>query len=267
MLAFKPIYIIMVREFKRFFRQKGRFFSALARPLIWLFVIGSGLAQIVQAPDGFSYKQFIFPGILGMVVLFQSMLSSLSTVYDREFGIVRLLLVAPITKLTVVIGKIASGSFLATTQGVILLILAPFLGIKIGFVQFLSMLIFLILTAIAISSLGMLIATQMNSLENFAGVMNFVIFPMFFLSGGLYPVKLLPRVLQVIVYINPLTYGIDLFKHTLLPEIYRTGRGTDFPMEFDIFMLLLFTTVMASLAVAFFNREGKLVLLGRRPRG
>jgi ABC-2 type transport system permease protein len=263
----KPIYIIMFREFKRFFRQKGRFFSALARPLIWLFVIGSGFAQIVQTSDEFSYKQFIFPGILGMVVLFQSMLSSLSTVYDREFGIVRLMLVAPITKLTVVAGKIASGSLLAVTQGLILLILVPFLGIKIGGIQLLSLLAFLILTALAVSSLGMLIATQMNSLENFAGVMNFVIFPMFFLSGGLYPVKLLPKALQVIVYINPLTYGIDLFKHALLPGPYHTTRGADFPIGFDISMLILFIVVLASLATAMFNREGKLVLLGRKPQG
>lgn len=267
MIAFKPIYIIMFREFKRFFRQKGRFFSALARPLLWLFVIGSGFARIVQTPGDFSYEQFIFPGILGMVVLFQAMLSSLSTVYDREFGIVRLMLVAPITKLTVVVGKIASGSLLAVTQGLILLILAPFLDIKIGLVQLLSMAIFLILTAVAISALGMLIATQMNSLENFAGVMNFVIFPMFFLSGGLYPVKLLPSVLQGIVYINPLTYGIDLFKHALLAGIYHTGMGADFPLALDILMLLLFTFGLTSLATVLFNREGRLILLGRKPKG
>jgi len=268
MPALKPVYIIMVREFKRFFRQKGRFFSALVRPLLWLFVIGPGFSRIVQTPTGdFSYAQFIFPGIIGMVVLFQSMLSSLSTVYDREFGIVRLMLVAPITKLTIVIGKIASGSLLAVTQGLILLALAPLLGIKIGPTQLLSMAIFLVLTAVTISSLGMLIATRMNSLENFAGVMNFVIFPMFFVSGGLYPVKLLPPVLQGIVYINPLTYGIDLFKHALLPGAYHTGMGADFPLQLDILMLLVFTLGMTFLATVLFNREGRLVLLGRRPRG
>jgi ABC-2 type transport system permease protein len=166
-----------------------------------------------------------------------------------------------------VIGKIASGSLLAVTQGLILLVLAPLLGIKIGPMQLLSMAVFLVLTAATISSLGMLIATRMNSLENFAGVMNFVIFPMFFLSGGLYPVKLLPPVLQSIVYINPLTYGIDLFKHALLPGAYHTGMGADFPLQLDTLMLLVFTLGMTFLATVLFNREGRLVLLGRRPRG
>lgn len=263
-LTVKAIYVIIVREFKRFFRQRGRFFSSLARPLLWLFIIGSGMSSIVQPQEIISYRQFMFPGVLGLVVLFSSITSALSTVYDREFGAMRLMLVAPIPRFTIVIGKIISGSVLSVFQGVLLLIWLPIVGIQTGWSQLLQIIAFLIVASLAISSLGMLLATRIDSLENFAGIMNFVVFPMFFLSGGLYPIKRLPEVLQTVIYLNPLTYGIDLFKHVLLGQTAGSSMAAEFPVVVDIGLLLMFTLITLFLATIWFDKEAKLVRLSKR---
>ncbi|MBI3666590.1 MAG: ABC transporter permease [Acidobacteria bacterium] len=253
------VYTIVEREFKRFFRQRGRFLSSLARPLFWLFVVGPGLGRLIRSPGDVAYQQFLFPGVLGIVVLFGSILSSLSTVYDREFGTLRIMLVAPISRLTIVTGKTLSGALLSVAQGWILLVLAPFLGLKIGPAQLLAISLYLFLASIAIASLGMLMTTRIDSLENYSTIMNFVVFPMFFLSGGLYPVKLLPALLRYVVYLNPLTYGIDLFKHALLPAAASGSLGTDISLPLDVSVLVLFTGIAMALATLLFDKEAKLV--------
>ncbi|MBI3988342.1 MAG: ABC transporter permease [candidate division NC10 bacterium] len=264
MLQLKPISIIVLREFKRFFRQKGRLWSSLARPLFWLFVVGPGFDRLLGGEGGISYQQFIFPGVLGIVVLFGAILSSLSTVYDREFGVVRIMLIAPVSRLAIVLGKVVGGTMLAVFQALLLLILVPFLKLPVGPLHLLLLILFLFLTSFAIASLGMLMATRIDSLENFATIMNFVVFPMFFLSGGLYPVKLLPGLLQIVVYFNPLTYGIDLFKHVLLPHAAMTPMGADLPTLVDLATLSLFAVIMLLAATALFDKEAKLVRLSRR---
>ncbi|MFN3476896.1 MAG: ABC transporter permease [Candidatus Methylomirabilales bacterium] len=263
-MSVRAVYIIVVREFKRFFRQRGRLWSSIARPLFWLFVVGPGFDRLLGGQGGIAYQQFLFPGVLGIVVLFGSILSSLSTVYDREFGIVRIMLIAPVSRWIIVLGKVVGGSLLSVFQGLILMALAPFLGLKTGPLQLLSITLFLFLTSSAIASLGMVLATRIDSLENFATIMNFVVFPMFFLSGGLYPVKLLPEGLQALVYLNPLTYGIDLFKHVLLPPAAQTGMGADLPMALDMIVLLAFTLIALSSATLLFDKEAKLVRLAKR---
>ena len=264
MLTVKAMYVIIVREFKRFFRQRGRLFSSLARPLLWLFIIGSGMGRIVQGQEIGSYRQFMFPGVLGLVVLFSSITSALSTVYDREFGAMRLMLVAPVSRLSIVIGKIISGSVLSVFQAVLLLIWLPVVGFQIGWGQLFMLIAFLIVVSLAISSLGMLLATRIDSLENFAAIMNFVVFPMFFLSGGLYPIKRLPQVLQTMIYLNPLTYGIDLFKHALLSQTAGSSMAAEFPVAVDIGVLLIFTLITLFLAAIWFDKEAKLVRLSKR---
>lgn len=264
MIPLRPIQSIVTREFKRFFRQRGRLLSALARPLLWLFILGTGINRIVETPAGVSYLQFLFPGVLGMVVLFSSIHSALSTVYDREFGVMRLILVAPISRLTIVAAKIASGSLLSLFQAAILLCLAPLIGISLGIQQIILLALYVLLTAVTITGVGLLLASRIDSLENFAAIMNFVVFPMFFLSGGLYPVKLLPAGLQWIIYANPLAYGIDLFKHALLPGSPGMALGPDFALTSDIGMLLLFSIMTISAATALFDKEARLVRLATR---
>jgi ABC-2 type transport system permease protein len=262
------ILAVVEREFKRFLRQRGRLLSTFARPLLWLAVIGSGFAALVPEQGGLSYHQYLLPGIFGMVLLFSSMLSALSTVHDREFGPVRMMLIAPLPRGSIVAAKVLSSTLLAIAQGVLLLPLLPLLGLRPGPAALAAFLGALLLTAVALSSLGMLLASRIRSLENFAGVMNLVIFPMFFLSGALYPVFLLPGYLKPLVYLNPLTYGVDLLKHPLLSPAALSGFRGEFPPALDVSVLLGFSLLALAAATFLFGGEehaGR-ILLSETPR-
>jgi ABC-2 type transport system permease protein len=207
----------------------------MARPLIWLFIVGAGFTKIIDTSAHGNYMQFILPGIVGMTILFSSIFSTISVVWDREFGFLREMLVAPISRLTIVIGKLISGTVLSLFQGLALLIVAPFLGISIGIFQILEMACFITLVAFSLTAFGLFIAARLTSLEGFNVIMNFIVLPMFFLSGALYPIKTLPEALRWLTYVNPLTYGVDSFKHALL----KGGEtlGPEFSLTTDIIVV------------------------------
>lgn len=253
MLSYKAIYVIVMREFKRFFRQKGRLIVTMARPLIWLFIVGSGFTRLIDVKSGAQYIQFILPGIVGMTILFSSIFSTISVVWDREFGFLREMLVAPVSRVTIVFGKLLSGTALSVFQGAALLFVAPFLGLELTVQGFFAMLILMFLVALAITSLGLFVASFLASLEGFNVIMNFIVLPMFFLSGALYPVGALPGVMKLFTYINPLCFGVDSFKHVLLP-----GEGTlvaEFPLTLDIIFVALFSVLFTFLASFVFERK------------
>jgi ABC-2 type transport system permease protein len=135
MIQWRPVYVICLREFKKFFREKSRLLGTLARPVLWLFVVGNGMNSLIKPHVGFSYLQFIFPGMIGMTILFSSIFSSISIVWDREFGFMKEMLVAPISRLSIVIGKAISGTLISVAQAVIIMILIPFLGITLTFIR------------------------------------------------------------------------------------------------------------------------------------
>lgn len=255
MFSYKAIYVIVAREFKRFFRQRGRLLVTIARPLLWLFIVGAGLTQLVNIPADISYRQFILPGIVGMTILFSSIFSTISVVWDREFGFLREMLVAPISRVTIVIGKLLSGTSLSLFQGVVLIIIAPVLGITLTLHQFIAMFFLMALISLAITAMGLLIASFLTSLEGFNVVMNFIVLPMFFLSGALYPVNHLPRALHYLTMINPLSYGIDAFKHILFRGV-APPMGAEFPLPLDIVVVGFFSIVMIILASLSFERRG-----------
>jgi ABC-2 type transport system permease protein len=259
---------VSIREFLRFIRQRGRLLSTFARPLLWLVVIGSGFERVVPTEGTVSYKQFLLPGIFGMVLLFSTMLSALATVHDREFGPIRMLLVAPLPRATVVLAKTISAALLGVFQAVLLLPLIWILGLHPSVRSLLQLLGAVLLASIALSSLGMLIASRIRSIENFAGVMNFLMFPMFFLSSALYPAASLPGFLQPFVRADPLTYGIDLMRHPLLNGLYPVNLGSDYTVRFDVLVLAGFTLVLFALASLLFGEEEHLgrVLLTETPR-
>lgn len=254
MIEVNAVYVIVAREFKKFVREKGRLISTLIRPLIWLFLIGGGLSRLISPGSGMitiSYLQFIFPGILGMTILFSSIFSSISIIWDKEFGFMKEILVAPVSRLSIVIGKALSGTVVSMIQAAIILILFPVLGLKLGILQIIETLMVCLVLSFCISSLGIVIATFYESFESFSVIMNFIVMPMFFLSGAMYPVKVLPLMLKIATKINPLTYGIDGLKHTILkrPDIY------DFPIMIDILYLLVSSAIFIIVAGLLFERK------------
>jgi ABC-2 type transport system permease protein len=245
------VYVLMAREFKKFIREKSRLISTLARPLIWLFLVGGGLSKLVSPNAGISYIQFIFPGIIGMTILFSSIFSSISIIWDKEFGMMKEILVAPVSRFSVVIGKSLSGTLISVIQATIILILFPFLGLKLGLLAIINTIAIAILLAFCISSLGIVIASFYESFESFSVIMNFIVMPMFFLSGALYPVNKLPVILKLISRLNPLTYGIDALKHA----IFRDTMIFDFSIAIDIGILLIASAVFVLFAGILFEKK------------
>jgi ABC-2 type transport system permease protein len=253
MFSYKAIYVIVTREFKRFFRQRGRLLVTISRPLLWLFIVGAGFSRLVNIPEDLSYKQFLLPGIIGMTILFSSVFSSISVVWDREFGFLREMLVAPISRTTIVMGKLLSGAALSVLQGMVLLFFSPVLGIRIALTDVFVMFFFIALLSIAITAMGLYIASFLTSLEGFNVIMNFIVLPMFFLSGALYPMNTLPTALHYLTLINPLSYGVDAFKHILFED--GGMLGAEFPIFLDISMLAIFSVIMIMLATRSFERK------------
>ena len=257
MIEGRAIYVITLRELIKLARQKGSLINTFARPVLWLFVVGSGLSQIVNRGGVVSYKQFMFPGIMGMVILFSSIFSSISIVWDREFGFLREILVAPISRLSIVIGKVISGTISSSLQAAVIMLFLPLLGIRVNFSQVLGLLALSFLLAFSLTSLGILIAAHMETFGAFNVIMNLLVMPLFFLSGAIYPVNILPLWLRILSRCNPLTYGIDAFKNVLFARAGIQGHGSlgaEFPLGVDILVVSLFSLVMINLAVASFRK-------------
>jgi ABC-2 type transport system permease protein len=235
------IYVIVAREFKKFIREKSRLISSLARPLLWLFLVGGGLSRLVPEREGVSYIQFIYPGIIGMTVLFSSIFSAISIIWDKEFGYMKEILVAPVSRSSIVLGKALSGTIVSTIQVAMILILFPLLELTLDPLQVAGILLFSFILSFCLCNIGILIAVFYESFESFSVIMNFIVMPMFFLSGAMYPVNKLPEILKWLAKINPLTYGIDALKNIIFRGI--SGEGiSDFSLVTDI-IVILFTSM------------------------
>src|SRR5437762_10405396 len=190
----RAVYGIVAREFLRFLRQRGRVLASIGRPFVWLLFAGAGFATVFTGAGEIDYRRYMAPGLLGMVVMFGSLLAALSTVTDRDAGVLRMVLVAPIRRSTVALGKTLSATLLGTTQAIAVgTILLSLVRLWPGCAGLLLAFAATVIASLALGALGLLLAASIHSLENFAGVMNFVVFPMLFLSGALYPVRRLGR--------------------------------------------------------------------------
>jgi len=240
------IYILWLRDLKRYWYDKARFFASFGQPILFLFVLGSALSPSFTGPKGVTFSEFIFPGIITMTVLFTSIFSAISIVWDREFGFLKEVLVAPISRWSIVIGKAFGGSTVALIQGVFMLMLAPLVGVKFNLIQFFQILIAMYIIAFAMSGLGIAIAARMKEMEGFQMIVNFIIMPLFFLSGALFPLKNLPPWLSILTNFDPLTYGVDLLRGLML------GLNS-FPLTFDLLIMLGFSLIMITIAMLEFN--------------
>ncbi len=217
---FRGAYTIWYRDLVRFFRDKTRIISSLAQPLLFLFVFGAGLAPAMTGlgGGGLDFKMFLFPGILSMAVLFTSIFSAVSIVWDREFGFMKEVLVAPVSRSAVALGKVAGGSTISMFQGLIILLLAPVIGIKLSWDQILILILLMLLLAAVMSAFGILVAARQQTMEGFQMIMQFLLFPMFFLSGAFFPLQGAPVWLEWLGRIDPVTYGVDPLRTVALRE-------------------------------------------------
>jgi ABC-2 type transport system permease protein len=246
-IDFSCIYMIWLRDTIRYFREKSQLYGSILRPLLWLFILGMGLRGSFQLSGNLSYTQFIFPGIVAMTVIFTSIQSAITIIWDREFGFLKEILVAPVPRTSITIGKCLSGTTLSLIQAGIIMLLSPLVHVKISLMSILPLIFVVTVTAFALTGVGVLIAARMTSFQGFGTIMNFIIMPMWFLSGAMFPPKNLPQWLNVLVRVNPLTYGVDLIRCLILHLSYYSPW-------FDLAFLIIFGILIIALAVFSFNR-------------
>jgi len=240
---FQDIYTIWLREMLKFVRARSRIASSLAMPFIWLFILGFGFSSSITIP-GLPYIGFLAPGIIGMIVLFTSIFSGISIIYDRQFGFLKEILVAPVSRSSIVIGKTFGGATIATINGLIVLGISSALGFIDFGIGTLLAIPFMILIAISFVAMGLIIASRMKNMEGFQMIMSFLVMPIFLLSGALFPLKDVPDAMKVISYFDPLSYGIDGIRGSLV-GITNVGLITDFAVLLGISVgMISFGTLM-----------------------
>jgi ABC-2 type transport system permease protein len=243
------IYMIWHREIVRFVRRRMRLVAGVARSFVWLFVLGVGLKRSFVPLDGLSYEQFLFPGIISMAVIFASLQSAISIIWDREFGFLREVLVAPVPRASIVLGKALGGATTATFQGLIVLAFAPFAGVHLGLLGTTEAVGLIFLTSLALVCLGIVIAARMQDFESFGSIQNFVVMPLYLLSGAMFPLARTSHELRMLVDADPLSYGADSIRQVLVG--YRVHN-----IAIDVAFLLVFTVAMLIPAIVLFEREG-----------
>lgn len=256
MKRFRATYIIWLRDLKRHFRDRARIIGSLATPIIFIFILGQGLGSSMSAslPAGsqasLDYKTFMFPGILGMTVLFAGVFSAVSIVWDREFGFLKEMLVAPVPSWSIALGKVVSGATIASFQGCLMLVLAPLAGVKLTPLMVVQLIPTLFLVAFSMTGMGVLVATRLKSMQGFQMIMNFIMMPMFFLSGAMFPLANAPAWMDTLAKIDPLTYGVDALRSIMLTDV-----PSRYSFMADISMIVLISSVMLAVAIATFSRQ------------
>ena len=215
--TYRGIWVVAFRELLRFVADRSRMISSFMFPLIFLVVFGAGFSRIVGRLEGdVNFIQFIYPGIIAMTVVMSSLFAGTSVVVDREYGFLKEVLVAPLSRVGIILGKALGGSLTALIQGTIMLTIAPLVGLSISPLLVLQLLPTLLVLSLSLSGLGILMATRMRSQQGFQFLMQLMVFPLIFLSGVFFPVQGVPTWLQIVAKFNPLTYGVDAIRQIFL---------------------------------------------------
>jgi len=221
------IYIMWLRQIKRYWRSKSRIIGSIGQPLLFLVALGFGLGPVFKKAGGGNYINFLTPGVISQAILFMAVFSGIELIWDRQFGFLKATLVAPVSRLEVVLGRVLGGATVATFQGLIVLLLASLVGFKPQSLTTIPLAVCLMfLIALLFSALGTAIASLMKDFHGFQLIMNFLVMPTFFLSGAIFPLNNVPRLIQVVSYINPLTYGVDGLRQVLTGTVHF-GLTTD----------------------------------------
>ncbi len=241
------IYILWLRELKRYFRSKARILGSLGQPLLFLFALGFGLGPVFQRAGQGNYFQFLAPGVIAMSILFTAIFAGIQVIWDKQFGFLKETLVAPVSRFNIMLGKTLGGATIATIQGIIVFLLSLVVGFRPELTLLPLMLLFMFLIAVFFTALGISIASQLSDMQGFQLIMNFLVQPVFFLSGALFPLGNLPKVFSYIVAIDPLSYGVDGIRGSL------TGV-THFGLSVDIFVLGVLTVIVLSIGSYLFSK-------------
>lgn len=247
----QTIYVMWLREMKRFLRAKSRVIGTLAMPFFFLLAMGFGLGpsfSLPSLPKSATYLDFLVPGIIGMTMLFTSVSAGISVLWDKEFGFLKEIMVAPVKRAAIVLGRIAGGVTTASIQGILILLISLFMGFKIvNPLGVVLAFIFMFLIGIGFIGFGVAIASIMEDTQGFSLIMQFVIFPIFLLSGAFFPLENLPGWLRKICYLNPLTYGVDGLRASLI-------GFSHFPLFLSLNILLVFGITMIILGSYLFGK-------------
>src|SRR5215468_3603413 len=264
----RALSIVWQRELIRFRRDRLRAVTSLIQPLLFLLVLGTGLSSLAKGsmPPGVSFKAFIYPGVLAMSVMFTAIFSAASIVWDREFGFLREMLVAPVSRSAIVIGKIFGGATIATFQGIIMLALAGLADVPYNPVLLLTLAAELFLLAFTLTSFGVMMAARITQFQAFMALTQMLVMPLFFLSGALYPLAGLPAWLSILTRIDPLTYVVGPMRHAVFTKLSMgpafeqhlspgvTWAGWVVPLGLSLGMVAIMGVGMTAVAIAEFRK-------------
>lgn len=259
--VFRGIWVVAYRELLRFVQERSRLFSSFAMPLIFLVIFGAGFGELIGSmTPGVNYIQFMYPGILAMNVLMSSIMSGISIVWDREFGFLKEILVSPLGRGGIILGKATGGAAVAVLQAVIMLILAPILGVSLSFVMVLKLVLVIVIVSMSLSGMGLLVASRMQSQQGFQVIVQLIIMPLVFLAGVFYPVNNVPVWMEVISKVNPLTYGVDAIRQIFLGSggaatIGVTIFGHTMTVVEDVLIVAAFGILLLSLSIWSFSKQ------------
>ncbi len=242
------IYVLWLRDMKRFIRARSRIIGMLMMPIIFLLGLGLGLGSLIHLATGGSYFNFIVPGIIGMALLFTSIFTGSAVLWDRQFGFLKEILVTPNSRASIVIGRIFGGGTTAVLQSILVVAIALLVGFQPHVTVYTILApVFMALIAGTFIGLGLTLGSMINDFQGFQLVTSFFTMPLFFLSDSIFPASALPTAVQYVIYVNPLTYGVDGLRNALL------GAGT-FSIWIDLLAMIVSMIIMVSLAVYAFNR-------------
>jgi ABC-2 type transport system permease protein len=262
----RAIKIVLHRELLRFFYDRTRMISQLVQPVLYLLVLGTGLGSLVSGGGGVDLKTFIFPGVIAMSVMFTAMFSAASIVWDREFGFLREMLVAPVSRTSIVVGKVLGGAVVATAQGVVIVALAGLAGVPYDPVMIVLLVLLMFAGAFTITAFGVVLAARIKKMQSFFGIMQMAMMPMMFLSGALFPLSGLPGWLSFLTRINPLTYAVDPLRHVVFTHITASAQlkarfnpgvtwfGWHVPVLLEVLLVVVLGVGLLAAAIAQFRR-------------
>ncbi len=263
----RAVRVVTHRELLRWVKDRRRLVAGLIQPLLWLFVLGTGLSRVVEAgADGVDFRTFLFPGVLATSVMFTAVFSGVSVVWDREFGFLREMLVAPIRRTSILAGKCIGGAIVSTAQAVVILAMAGLAGVPYSPVLLLELLGILFLASLAITAFGLLLGARVANIQSVMPVIQTVVTPMMFLSGALYPTSGLPAWLNVATKLNPVTYAVLPMRHVVFSHIEvppeaapvvnpsLTWAGWNVPVAVQLLVLVALGLLVFAIAVKRFSR-------------